>query len=98
MADVIWSLEALQDVTEVLRTAERTSAAYANSIGHEINASADLLASQPRIGSKVPEYDRDDIREWIVRRWRLIYRIRDENVEFVSFVDVNRRLPRTPPG
>ncbi len=98
MAEVIWSLEVLQDVTDVLRTAERTSATYANSIGHEINAAADLLVGQPRIGGKVPEYDRDDIREWIVRRWRLIYRIRGENVELVSFVDANRRLPRTPPG
>lgn len=77
---------------------ERTSEAYANSLGAEIDAAAILLRQHTRIGGMVPEYEQDDIREWIIRSWRLIYRLRGDNVEIVSFLNVNRRLPRTPPG
>jgi hypothetical protein len=59
---------------------------------------ADSLPVLPLLGAMVPEYGRADIRERQVRCWRLIYRVDDEVIEILTFVNAGKRLPRTPPG
>lgn len=98
MAELTWSEQAVFDIERVLSDIERTSPTFATVLGDEIRDAADSLAVFPLLGSEVPEYGRPDIRERQVRSWRLIYRVDGEVVELLTFVNVNRRLPRLPPS
>lgn len=98
MADLSWSEQAVFDIERLLSDIERTSPAFATVLGDEIRDSAEALRVFPLLGSVVPEYGREDIRERQVRSWRLLYRVEGEVIELLTFVSVNRRLPRTPPG
>ncbi len=76
----------------------RASETYARAFGVEVRSVAEGLRTFPRLGAVVPEYEQDDVRELPVRNHRLIYRLHGEDIEIVAFVNVSRRLPRTPPG
>lgn len=98
MAELRWSEQAVFDIERTLSNIERTSPAFATVIGDEIREVADSLLQLPLLGAVAPEYSRPDIRERQVRSWRLIYRVSDETIEILTFVNANRRLPRIPPG
>lgn len=98
MAELIWTEQAVFDIERELSAIERASPAFAQALGDQIREAADSLTVFPMLGARVPEYGRDDIRERQVQSWRLLYRVEGEVVELLAFVNVNRRLPRTPPG
>lgn len=47
----------------------------------------------PRAGRMVPEYERDDIRELIEGNYRLIYRIKTEQVDVLTVMHTAQLLP-----
>lgn len=52
------------------------------------------LLEQPRMGRKVPEFDRDDLRELIYERnYRIIYRLLSDEIEIVSIFHAAQTLP-----
>jgi toxin ParE1/3/4 len=53
-----------------------------------------LAGRSPRLGRKVPELDRDDIREGIVGTYRIVYRIRPRLVEIVRVFEGHMPLPQ----
>ncbi len=88
---VIWSLEAAEDVEAIAEYIERDSPRYAAAVVGKIVALTRSLPEYPRMGRKVPELDRDDIRERFVYSYRLIYRIREEVIVVVNVIH-GRRL------
>lgn len=48
----------------------------------------------PQSGARVPEFDRDDIRELVVRPYRILYAIRGETCHVVAVVHGSRDLLR----
>jgi toxin ParE1/3/4 len=98
MARLIWGADAIDDVDDICTQIARTSPQFARLFAEQVVALAESLPEQPHLGSVVPEYDQEDIRERLLHNYRVIYRLRDENVEIVSVVHGARRLPRTPPG
>ncbi|MFQ5734594.1 MAG: type II toxin-antitoxin system RelE/ParE family toxin [Planctomycetaceae bacterium] len=46
----------------------------------------------PEAGSIVPEWDRPDIRETFVASYRVIYRIKDDDVEVLTVIHGARQL------
>jgi len=56
---------------------------------------AGLQAGQfPLAGRKVPERGRDDLREVIVKRYRIIYRVREDSIRVLTVFDSRKRLPK----
>ena len=47
----------------------------------------------PRVGRKVPEFDRVDIREVFARPYRIIYRIHAGAIQVLSIMHFRQRLP-----
>jgi toxin ParE1/3/4 len=47
----------------------------------------------PFAGSKVPEYDRDDIREAIEAPYRIIYRVLPQRIDVLAVIHSARQLP-----
>jgi toxin ParE1/3/4 len=98
MAQLSWSPRASRNLEEscdyIAQSSEQNARAFAN----EVREKVEQLIQHPRLGGRVSEYDRDDVRELLVQNYRIIYRLRGEDVEVVTIVRGARRLPRTPPG
>jgi plasmid stabilization system protein ParE len=93
MARLIWSPRAARDLTEICDYIARDSDEYARLIAQRVFAVVESIPKNPKQGAKVPEYDRDDLRERILLNYRIVYRLRRNAVELVSIVHGARLLP-----
>jgi toxin ParE1/3/4 len=83
----------LADLTEIRGFIARDSDAYAAAFAERVLASVDRLADVPAIGQRVIEIDDDAIRELIVDRYRVIYRVRNQAVDLAAIIHGARDLP-----
>jgi addiction module RelE/StbE family toxin len=95
---IIWSPEAVADLTEIRDYVARDSDAYAAALVERILSSIDRLSDFPNLGQRVPELDDDFIRQLIVDRYRVIYRVREQAVDLAAIVHGARDLPRALAG
>lgn len=51
------------------------------------------IPAAPRAGRRVPDYDRDDIRELFEHPYRVIYRIRPHRIDVIAVMHVRQLLP-----
>ncbi len=54
---------------------------------------SEQITDQPLSGRKVPEYQTDDIRELIEKPYRIIYRIKADQIDVVAVIHGARLLP-----
>lgn len=54
---------------------------------------ARLAGRSPKLGRKVPELDREDVREAIIGNYRMVYLVRARTVEIVRVFEGHRLLP-----
>ena len=45
------------------------------------------------MGRRVPELERDDIREVLLRSYRILYRVLDEEIHILTVVEGHQQLP-----
>ena len=57
---------------------------------------AERLAHAPRMGRKVPEFGREDVRELIRGNYRMVYRVAKERVEVLTVFEGHRLLKGPP--
>ncbi len=95
---VIWSPQAVADLTEIRAYIARDSDSYAAAFIQRVLTAVDLLVDFPRMGRRVPEMDDDAVREVIVQRYRVIYRVRGEAIHIGAIVHGARDLPRALRG
>jgi plasmid stabilization system protein ParE len=94
MAQVIWTDPALDHLREVVLYIARQSPTNAERVRVRLVQAPRLLENNPRIGSRVPEFDRDDIRELLVKSYRLLYVLRGDMCYIVAVVRGSRDLTR----
>ena len=66
---------------------------YADQVVDELTDRSDQLGNFPHSGRKVPEYDAPDIREVIVVPYRLVYRIKSDQIDILSVLHGAREAP-----
>lgn len=71
---------------------------YARIVARRIIEVIDSIVAMPESGSNVPEYDQSEIRERFVYRYRIVYRIRANDVEIVMIRHSSRLLPDQAPN
>ena len=91
---VIWSHEATIDLEEIAEYIARDSSFYAATFVRGICQASRLLTEFAKRGRVVPELSDSDIRELLVREYRLIYRIEESRVVILAFVHGTRDLRR----
>lgn len=72
---LVWSPEAIEDVERIAGYIERDSPWYATAVVTRIVETAEAIPEYPEIGRIVPEIDDPSIRERLVHRYRVIYRL-----------------------
>ncbi len=72
---IIWSLQARDDLLEIVSFIAADNPIVAESFGYRLMSKVDLLATFPLLGRAVPEENDENIRELILRPYRIIYQV-----------------------
>jgi plasmid stabilization system protein ParE len=72
---IIWSFQARDDLREIVTFIAADNPAVAESFGFRLMSKVDVLANFPLIGRAVPEEHDENIRELILRPYRIIYQV-----------------------
>lgn len=90
---VEWTTRAVDDLREIRDYIAASSPVDAERWIQRLMDAAERAAGAPLAGRRVPELARDDIREVIVRAYRIVYRVCDGRIEVLTVFEGHRRLP-----
>jgi len=93
--EIVWSVWASDDLVAIAEHLSRDSESYAATVVRELVAAARSLRVFAERGRRVPEYDDPSVRELIVRRYRLMYRVHPERVDVLRIIHAAREMPPT---
>ncbi|MFM1891899.1 MAG: hypothetical protein RLZ44_976 [Pseudomonadota bacterium] len=89
---VVWSPEALEDLSSIVEYIARDSRAYARAVASKILATTRSLPEQPYLGRAVPEVGVEAIRERFVYSYRLVYRVEEDIITVLAIIHGRRLL------
>lgn len=93
MTPIIWAPQAIDDVLGIRAYIRLGSERYADLTVRRIVACIQRLSEFPDSGRIVPERNNPEIREVIVRPYRIVYRYRGSLVEIVTVFRASREFP-----
>ena len=92
---VIWTPLAQRRLQEIHDYIAKEQPVNARRWMERVLSHGERIGEQPRIGRLVPEYQRETIREVFEGDYRIIYRIRSQQVDVLTVRHGARRLPPT---
>ena len=90
---VIWSPLAIDRASEIAEYISLDSPTAANKWIDNIFQNVLILETSPKMGRKVPEINRKEIREIIFGNYRIIYRIETFNLSILTIRHTKQILP-----
>ena len=90
MAQVRWTPQAADDLEAICLFIARDAPQLAAVFADRVARTTDRLASYPRLERVAPELGIENIREIIVGSYRVIYRIRQDEVQLVTLHDTTK--------
>jgi len=92
---VLWTDAALDQLEAIRDYLSQTSPEYARRVVERLVNRSAQIAAFPRSGRVVPEYEIDEVRQVIERSYRLIYLVKEEQVEILAIIHTARKgLPQ----
>ena len=95
--NVDWTLNAISDLTSIYQHIAADSPRYAIAVVDRLTQRTRQLATFPMSGGKVPEYQREDIREVLAYSYRIIYRVGDSEISVIAVIHAASTMPKAPP-
>jgi len=83
---VHWTDSAIAHLLDIYENIARDSSIYAKRMINRITRRSEQIADFPMSGRKVREYETDNIREMIERPYRIIYRIKPDQIDVLAIV------------
>ena len=83
---VRWTENAAEHLGSIYEYIAVNSPTYGKRMVDRITRRSEQIADQPYSGRKVPEYDTDDIRELIESPYRIIYRIKQDQIDIIAVI------------
>ena len=93
MTQLIWSPQSLRDLETIKAYIASDSPPYADLVVRRLVAAVERLSTFPESGRVVPECNTPEIREVIVRPYRIVYRLRLGVVEIATVFRASRLFP-----
>jgi addiction module RelE/StbE family toxin len=90
---VYWTQNAIEHLVNLYEYIALNSPTYAVRMVDKITRRSEQIAEHPLSGRKVPEYDAEDIRELIENPYRIIYRIKQDQIDVLAVIHGSRLLP-----
>jgi len=91
---LIWSKEALNKLTEIEDFIAEDNIENAIRFIDFLISHSLLIENNPKIGRIVPEFSEPNIRELIIKGYRVVYRIKEERIEIVTVFEGHRLIKR----
>jgi len=88
-----WSPRARRDLLEIGRYISMDNPAAARRWVERLRQRAHHAAEHPQAGRVVPEYSRPELREVLIRSYRIVYFVGGDAIEIVTVFEGHRRLP-----
>jgi toxin ParE1/3/4 len=82
--EINWTREALEKLIEIEDYISKDSPERAAKFINQLIEHTLSLSDQPRLGRSVPEIAKPHIRELIFKRYRIVYRIREDRIEILT--------------
>lgn len=89
---VHWTENAIGHLVNIYEYISINSPTYAKRTVDKITRRSEQITDHPYSGRKVQEYDAEDIRELIERPYRIIYRIKPDQIDIVAVIHGARLL------
>ena len=90
---ILWSPQSLRDLDAIHEYIAKDSDHYAGLTIARIFSAVEQLIHFPHSGRIVPERDESDVREVIVGRFRVVYRVQDKLIEVATVFRAAREFP-----
>jgi addiction module RelE/StbE family toxin len=84
MVRVSWTPQAADDLEAICLFIARDTPQIAATFADRVVTATDRLECHPRMGRVVPELGLEDLREILVGSYRVIYRVRDDEVHLLT--------------
>lgn len=84
--EIIWTVSAYKDLQHIVDYISEDSPYYALTFYEDVMDKARSLTEFPHRGRIVPELDDSDMRELFIHRYRLIYRISNDNIIITTII------------
>lgn len=94
---VHWTNKALDHLLAIHGYVGQNSKAYADRVIDRLTRRSEQLGLFPQSGRVVPEYARADIREVIEQPYRIIYRVKQSQVDVLAVIHSAQQLPPETP-
>ena len=91
--EIVWTFRATADLESIVEHIFRDSKFYSTAVARELIAAARSLGTFADRGRTVPEFEDPTVREIIVRRYRLIYRLKPERIEILRIIHGAQQMP-----
>jgi len=93
---VHWTNNAVDHLVNIYEYIALNSPTYAKQMVDRITRRTVQIGEQPLSGRIVPEYEAEDIRELIEKPYRIIYRIKTEQIDVLAVIHGARLMPDEP--
>jgi len=93
---IVWTKKAEKQLDQIFEYIASDSTLYAQRTVSQIIEEAESVSLHSRKGRKVPEYQRDNIREVFHHPYRIIYLLKGDAIEILSVIHGARHLPDDP--
>ncbi len=84
--ELVWSPEAIEDIEAIAAYIERDSPWYAKSVASKRVETAESIPDYPELGRAVPEIGDPSIRERLIYRYRVVYRLDEHRVLIAAVI------------
>jgi addiction module RelE/StbE family toxin len=93
MTKLIWTDRARRDLLAIGRYIARDNPRAAREWVERLRKRARDAAKMPLTGRRVPEKDREEIREVLLRNYRIVYRVHEHALQVLTVFEGHRLFP-----
>jgi len=90
---VVWTDRALADLEAIGDVIARDNTQAAEDWVFRLIALAEGAGQMPLAGRRVPEMGREDVRERLLRKYRIVYRVWHDRIEILTIFEGHRLFP-----
>lgn len=91
--NVHWTNTAVDHLLLIYEYISQNSDVYADRLMDRLTRRSQQISAFPQSGRQVPEYNAPDLREVVEGSYRIIYRIKEEQIDVLAVVHSAQELP-----
>lgn len=89
---VLWTRESLEQLVDIEMFIAKDNPIIAQQFVEHLIEKGESLSRNPRIGRIVPEISNKNLREIIIKNYRLVYRLQKDKIEILTVFEGHRLL------